>query len=73
MNEQAVVFLKEMFAEAMDRFKNKIPLPLPVLQQFTAVYLTDSTVLALPANMVDEYPGSGGDGPEASLKCLPLL
>jgi len=68
LNERAIVFLKEMFAQAMGTFKNRISLPLPVLQQFTAVYLTDSTVITLPVNMVDEYPGSGGDGPEASLK-----
>lgn len=65
---EAVAFLKEMLAEAMEKFKNQTPLPLPILQQFSAINLTDSTVLALPDNMVDEYPGCGGDGPQASLK-----
>ena len=68
INEKTVVFLEEMFAEAMDKFKNKIPLPLPILQQFSAIYLTDSTIQSLPANMADEFAGSGGDASEASLK-----
>ncbi len=68
INPQAVSFLKEMLSEAVTEFKNKTPLPLPILQQFQAINLVDSTVLALPDNMVDEYPGCGGDGPDASLK-----
>ncbi|MBM4464249.1 MAG: IS4 family transposase [Chloroflexi bacterium] len=68
INDKAVVFLKEMFAKAMDKFKNKIPLPLPILQQFSAIYLTDSTMQSLPVNMADEFTGSGGDASEASLK-----
>jgi len=68
INQYSVVFLKEMFGYAMETFKNNIPLPLEVLRQFTAVYLLDSSVKALPENMVEEYPGCGGDGPQASLK-----
>jgi hypothetical protein len=65
---QAVTFLKEMLSQAMAHFKNETALPLPLLQQFKAINLVDSTVLTLPDNMADEYPGCGGDGPEASLK-----
>ena len=68
INGPAVAFLKEMMREAVSTFKNKIALPLPILQQFTAINLVDSTVLSLPDNMVNEYPGCGGKGPEASLK-----
>lgn len=68
INETAVVFLKEMLAQAMEQFKNSLPLPLPIVQQFSAIYLTDSSVLSLPPNMAGEYPGCGGDGPGASLK-----
>ena len=52
----------------MEQFKNKSPLPLPILQQFSAINLVDSTVLSLPDNLVTEFPGCGGDGPQASLK-----
>lgn len=68
INQYSVVFLKEMFCYAMETFKNNVPLPLEVLRQFTAVNILDSSVKALPENMVEEYPGCGGDGPQASLK-----
>jgi hypothetical protein len=68
INQYSVVFLKEMFSHAMETFKNDVPLPLEVLRQFTAVNILDSSVKALPENMVEEYPGCGGDGPQASLK-----
>jgi hypothetical protein len=68
VNEHSVAFLKEMFSQAMETFKNDRPLPLEVLQPFTAVNILDSSVKALPDNMVEEYPGCGGEGPQASLK-----
>lgn len=68
INEHSVAFLKEMFSQAMETFKNGRPLPLEVLQQFRAINILDSSVKALPDNMVEEYPGCGGDGPQASLK-----
>lgn len=68
INPQALTFLRTMLAEAMETFKNKTPLPLPILQQFSAINLTDSTILALPESMVEEYPGCGGNGSAASLK-----
>jgi len=61
-------FLKEMLSRAMEQFRNNSPLPLPVLQQFSAVNLVDSTVLGLPDNMAAEFPGCGGNGPLSSLK-----
>jgi len=68
INPAAVTFLKEMLSQAIHHFRNKAALPLPILQQFRAINLVDSTVLSLPENMVVEYPGCGGDGPAASLK-----
>lgn len=68
INDRAVQFLKSMFSEAMTTFKNKIALPVSILQQFTAINLVDSTALSLPAQMATEYPGCGGHGPQASLK-----
>jgi len=68
INPAAVAFLKEMLSQAVAHFKNTLPLPLPILRQFSAVNLVDSTSLSLPDNMVNEYPGCGGDGPQASLK-----
>jgi len=68
LNPYTLEFLKEMLSRAMEQFKNNSPLPLSILQQFRAVNLVDSTVLALPDNMVTEFPGCGGDGPQASVK-----
>ncbi len=68
LNPYTLEFLKEMLSRAMVQFKNNSPLPLPILQQFSAINLVDSTVIGLPDNMATEFPGCGGDGPQASLK-----
>jgi hypothetical protein len=58
-------------SQAIGHFNNTLPLPLPILHQFSAVNLVESTTVSLPDQMVIEYPGCGGDGPQASLK-VPL-
>jgi hypothetical protein len=68
LTDKAVAFLKMMFARAIHMFKNQIPLPLSILQQFNGVYLTDSSVIALPDCLATDYQGCGGNGPQASLK-----
>lgn len=68
INPMTVKFCQAMLSQAMTHFKNSLPLPLPILHQFSAVNLVDSTSLSLPDHMVTEYPGCGGDGPQASLK-----
>jgi len=68
INRYSVAFLREMFSRAMETFKNSLPLPLEVLHRFTAINIPDSSVKALPDNMVEEFPGCGGDGPQAALK-----
>lgn len=68
ITEKAVAFLKQMFSRATAQLKNQAPLPLEILQQFNGVYLTDSSVIALPDNMAQDYQGCGGNGPKASLK-----
>jgi hypothetical protein len=64
----AVQFFAEMFAYSKEALQNKIPLPLTLLTQFTAVTLVDSSNIALPDTLQEEFPGAGGDGPQASLK-----
>ena len=68
INATTVEFFKALLSQAIGHFKNTLPLPLPILHQFSAVNLVDSTSLSLPDQMVTEYPGCGGDGPQASLK-----
>jgi hypothetical protein len=64
----SVKFLKAIFCQALELFKNKCPLPLSVLQQFSAINLVDSSTKSLPENMADEYPGCGRVGAQAALK-----
>lgn len=66
--ENAVGFLTEMFQQAMVLFRNELPLNLKVLNQFTAIFLTDSSTVAVPDLLQDEFPGCGGDGPDAAIK-----
>jgi Transposase DDE domain len=68
INATTVEFFKALLSQALEHFKQTLPLPLPMLQQFSAINLVDSTQLSLPDTMVAEYPGCGGNGPSASLK-----
>jgi hypothetical protein len=68
INQSAVDFMRGMFLRAFAQFKNGVSLPLAILQQFSAIYLVDSTFKSLPANMAALYPGSGGKASPASLK-----
>lgn len=68
LNPYTLEFLKEMLSRAMKQFKHHSPLPLPILQQFSAINLVDSTVLSLPDNLAAEFPGCGGAGSPASVK-----
>lgn len=68
INAFSVVFLRTIFAQALAIFKNKCPLPLSVLQQFSAINIVDSSTKSLPENMAEEYPGCGRVGAKAALK-----
>ena len=43
-------------------------LPIPLLTQFRAVYLLDSTPVALPDPLAATYPGTGSASPQAGIK-----
>lgn len=64
----AEAFLKAMFQEGLAEFRQRLPLAAQILEQFTGIFLTDSTNLALAASLQEDFPGSGGDGPVAVLK-----
>ena len=68
INGFSVVFLRTIFSQALERFKNKCPVPLSVLQQFSAINIVDSSTKSLPENMAEEYPGCGRKGAKAALK-----
>lgn len=68
INAFSVDFLRAIFSQALEIFKNKCPLPLAVLRQFSAINIVDSSTKSLPENMADEYPGCGRAGAKAALK-----
>jgi hypothetical protein len=68
IHERTVDFMQNMFSESVELFRNHMPLKIDILQQFSAIELLDSTTIALPDSLHEEYPGCGGDGPISSLK-----
>lgn len=68
INQASSDFMAAMLSQAMATFVNRLPLPLPILNQFSAVNLIDSSIIPLPEAMADLYAGSGGNAAAASLK-----
>ncbi|MDQ2806197.1 MAG: IS4 family transposase [Chloroflexota bacterium] len=64
----AVAFFRALFQRSLDLLQQSVRLPIPILTQFRAVYLLDSSQVALPEGLAEQYPGTGGDGPQAGIK-----
>ena len=64
----SVAFLRALFSQALEIFRVNCPLPLSILQQFTAINIVDSSTKALPETMAEAYPGCGRKGAKAALK-----
>lgn len=63
-----LTFMKQMFSLALVVLRQTVRLPVPILTQFSAVNITDSTGVSLPESLADEFPGSGGDASAAAMK-----
>jgi hypothetical protein len=64
--------LARLLSQALQRLVAAQPLAVALLSRFAGVYLYDSTTLALPRSLVEQFPGSGqgSDGQRpAALKC----
>jgi hypothetical protein len=64
--------LARLLRQALERLVAAEPLVLDLLARFAGVYLYDSSTLALPASLVEPFPGSGRDSAgrrPAALKC----
>jgi hypothetical protein len=70
---QAVAFLQAMFAHALHYAVVPSAAVVPLLSAFSAVYLLDSTVVALPAALAASFAGCGGDASAAATKVFLLL
>lgn len=73
INAAAVQLFETLAQESLRWFRQRVPLALAILRQFTAVEILDSSCITLPATLQAAYPGSGGDGPAACLKVQLLL
>ena len=68
LDDKSVNFLKQLFSQAVKRFALAQPLAIPLLEQFKAIYLLDSTQISLPETLATLFPGAGGNASPASLK-----
>lgn len=64
----AVTFFQALFEKSLQLLQTQCRLSIPVLDQFSAIYLLDSSQVAVPTAMITQYPGTGGDGPKAGVK-----
>lgn len=58
MDHRAVVLLASVLKLALSRLHTACPLPIPLLARFRAIYVTDSTQLALPQALYPLFPGN---------------
>lgn len=68
MNTAAVGLLEQLLAGALKGWSSQTRLPAKLLNAFKAVYMIDSTLLTLPTNLRDAFPGCGGKGSSAAAK-----
>jgi len=61
-------FLKGLFSRAIELQVASCQVLAPLLARFTDVQVQDSTIIALPEEVADDYPGSGGNASKAALK-----
>jgi hypothetical protein len=68
INEAAVEFLQARLAQALAELEPKRHRIQGVLDQFSEVYFQDGTVISLPEQLKDRFPGVGGMASAAALK-----
>jgi hypothetical protein len=68
INERTVRFMQQLFTQSIDRFRSTERLPSPLLKQFSAVNIVDSSVIMLPDELRELFAGYGAAGSEAAMK-----
>jgi hypothetical protein len=68
LNEAAVKFLQVRLASALANWQAKRQKMADLLENFTEVYLQDSTIQSLPKGLQDQFPGVGGNASPAAIK-----
>lgn len=72
LDGRAVVFLKAMVDESLKVMIKGTPVEAGLLKRFSAVELTDSSIVTLPNELETVWRGSGGFGEEASRAAVKL-
>jgi hypothetical protein len=62
LGPDAQAFLRSLLVEALQQALKVKSERLGLLDRFTATVIEDTTVIALPASLADEFPGCGGGG-----------
>lgn len=73
LNAQAVILMRQMLRDVLCKAKAQRREVAEVLDQFTAVYFLDSTILSLPATLREVFQGVGGYASCAALKIQMLF
>lgn len=73
LGPQAQAFLLALLTEALGKALKVRPERLGALDRFPAVVVEDTTVIALPAELADEFPGCGGRGAGEGAAALKVL
>ncbi len=63
---EAADFLEQLLNEAVQQVIGAESKAIPILQRFNGVYLTDSSVIALPDALAEVWAGCGGSAPEGT-------
>lgn len=68
INPKAVLFVQKMLERSLAVLRAERKEVAEVLDQFTAVYFQDSTIVSLPEALQDIFPGVGGNASSAAVK-----
>lgn len=68
ITQEAVTLVKKMLQRSLTVLRAKRQEIAEVLDQFTAVYFQDSTIISLPEALRDVFPGAGGNASCAAVK-----
>jgi hypothetical protein len=61
-------FLRQLLEATVKEVVKAPPVLIQLLERFNGVYVHDSSTIALPREMAEQFPGCGGDGSSAAVK-----
>lgn len=73
LTNTAVAFFQALFEQSLQLLQTQCRLSIPVLDQFSAIYLLDSSQVAVPTAMITQYRPSGSNGTENRNKARGLI